>query len=430
MAGLWDDVELGIAGEEKDKEELQEFYEQTCYLDLDDDDFKEPYIVTVHVKSRKCVRIVAGYSKDSVVIEKGKVKKIPRIQMYTKYGFIPSPDGSFYDFGFGQLIGPLSDSVDTAINQLIDAGTLANQQGGFIRDGVSVGTQRGSIKWERGEFKRVKLPSNQSLNDSIFQLKFPEPSLVLFQLLGTLIQAAKDVTSVQDIMMGGNANDNEKATTSMIRVEQGMKVFSSIYKRIYRSLKQEFKKLFFLNAEYLPMEQYFTVLDTQKPAKVVLQDYTGDATDIQPVADPQLATSMLAFAKNQQLLGVMQHPLVDDEEVLRRFFEGLEIPAPERLIIPPEKRQPAPDPKLMLEVHKAATDHMVAKGKLIRDLADAIDKLASAESREKGTQLQLYMAIMQQLGLGNENTGNNAGTPGIGSGIAQGGNAGLSTGGY
>jgi chaperonin GroES len=54
-------------------------------------------------------------------------------QYFTKYGFIPTPDGGFYELGFGNLLGPVNDSINTIVNQLIDAGTMSNTGGGFFR---------------------------------------------------------------------------------------------------------------------------------------------------------------------------------------------------------------------------------------------------------------------------------------------------------
>ena len=425
---VWSDVELNISEDERDEEKLQEFYEQHTFLDLDGDGYKEPYIVTVHEASEKVVRIVAGFFVSDIevmfqgkrgrlgeltqgmaiqdlppdvaekLLEKATVVRVPRIHMYTKYSLIPSPDGSFYDLGFGQLVGPLSDSVDTTLNQLMDAGTLSNTQGGFALDGVNVGNQRGDIKWERGVFKKIKVPTGKSIQDALFQIRFPEPSIVLFNLLGTLIQSAKDVTSVQDIMSGAAAQGKgEAATTSMIRIEQGMKVFNAIYKRIYRSLKSEFRKLYKLNSIFLEREQYFRVLDDQRQERVALYDYQGDGTDVQPVADPQLATNLMALAKAQALMQTEAHPLSNSEEILRRFYEAMDVPSPENLIIPAEQRKAPPDPEMVLKTQKEASEHMKRVAEVAHLYADAMLRLAKAESEEEGTQLRQYMTFLRGM---------------------------------
>jgi chaperonin GroES len=282
------------------------------------------------------------------------------------------------------------------------------------------------VQFEVGEFKPIKVPSGRSIQDAIYQLKFNEPSLVLFNLLGTMIQAAKDVTSVQDIMTGGpgSAGSRETATTSMIRIQEGVKVFSAIYKRVYRALKIELKKLFKLNSRYLQPQQYFNVLDSQELEQIGLADYQGDGTDVQPVADPQLATPILAMAKTQAIMGIIQHPLVNDEEVLRRFFEAHEIPNPEGLFVPQEQRQPPPDPELMLKAQIAASEHTKRQSEIVANYAKALKDIANAESAEVGIQLQAYAQGLKSIieGWGGQGSvGGMAQLPGNEGGVQDGG---------
>jgi len=99
--------------------------EQHTYFDLDGDGYSEPYIVTVDYNSKKVLRIIPRFNENLILIDENKkVISIEAIQYYTKYSFIPNPDGGFYDIGFGRLLGPLNKSANTLINQLVDAGTL------------------------------------------------------------------------------------------------------------------------------------------------------------------------------------------------------------------------------------------------------------------------------------------------------------------
>jgi chaperonin GroES len=75
-------------------------------------------------QSKKVLRVVARFDSDGIIKnDKGDLVCIEPVEYYTKYGFIPNPDGGFYDIGFGHLLGPLNESVNTLINQLVDAGT-------------------------------------------------------------------------------------------------------------------------------------------------------------------------------------------------------------------------------------------------------------------------------------------------------------------
>lgn len=86
-----------------------------------------------------------------VVGENGKIVSIEAIQYYTKYGFIPNPDGGFYDIGFGRLLGPLNNSANTIINQLVDAGSLSNLQAGFIGKGLRIKMGESRFNQENGK---------------------------------------------------------------------------------------------------------------------------------------------------------------------------------------------------------------------------------------------------------------------------------------
>ena len=108
---------------------------------MDGDGYKEPYIVTVHKDTQKVVRVLARWQPDAVEPVVGKYNKLEvgRIEpdhYFTHFGFIPNPDGSMNYLGFGQLLSPLNESVNSVLNQLLDSGTLYNAGGGFIGRGA------------------------------------------------------------------------------------------------------------------------------------------------------------------------------------------------------------------------------------------------------------------------------------------------------
>ena len=213
--------------------------------------------------------------------QKPDVLRIKAIEYFTKWGFIPSPDGGVYDLGFGALLGPVNETVNTIINQLIDSGTLSNLQSGFIGRGARI---RGDTGFRPGEWKYVDVPG-ADLKASIVPLPAVQPSPVLFNMLGMLVNYGERIASVTDIMVGENVGQNTPAYTSQQLVQQGMTVFSGIFKRMFRSLRDELRRWYLLNRLYLSPEQYFTVLDG--PSMQVFQtDYLTDPTDIRPAADP------------------------------------------------------------------------------------------------------------------------------------------------
>ena len=212
-----------------------EFLEQHRWEDLDGDGYKEPYIVTVHKDTNKVVRIVANYFADSIKRnDKDEIINIKPESYFTKYSFIPSPDGGFYDIGFGILLGPLNESINTIINQLVDAGTMANTAGGFLSRGIKI--RGGNYNFAPMEWKHVD-STGEDLAKGIYPLPVREPSQVLFTLLQTLVNYGERIVGATDIMVGQNVGQNTPAETSRTMAENGNKVFAGIFKRIHRSLR-------------------------------------------------------------------------------------------------------------------------------------------------------------------------------------------------
>jgi len=330
--------------------------EQHTFLDLDDDGYPEPYVVTFELTSGEILSINRRHTLGDVVEENGKIIKITPTQMYTKFGFIPNPDGGFYDIGFGVLLGPLNESVNTLINQLIDSGTLNNLQSGFI--GKALKLKSGDQSFRPGEWKPVNIVG-EDLRKSIVPLPTKEPSAVLLQLMTALITSGKELASVAEIFTGKMPGQNTPATTTMASVEQGMKVFTAVYKRIFRSLSEEYKKIFTLNGLYMNPNTYVSVLDSE----IGPDDFDSETYDICPGADPTATSGTEKLMKAQGLLELLPliPGLLDPIEVVSRVLEAQEQPNWQKLFsqqvqqsgqLPP----PQPDPKLMAIQAKVEAD--------------------------------------------------------------------------
>lgn len=318
--------------------------EQHTFLDLDEDGYEEPYIVTFHLESRKVLRISARFDELGLQLdESGKVIRIEPIEYYTKFGFIPNPDGSFYDIGFGVLLGPINDSVNTLINQLVDSGSLNNLQSGFIGKGLRI--KMGESRFQPGEWKAVNATADD-LKKQIFPLPTKEPSNVLFQLMGSLITSGKELASVAEIFVGKMPGQNTPATTTMATIEQGMKVFTAVYKRTYRSLAEEYKKLYRLNEVYLDPQTYSEIMDTT----VDPGDFKAVGYDICPGADPSAISQTERLLKAQGLVEMLPMGVLDPLKVVQRVLEAQEQPNWQELIHQDTQQtgQPSkpPDPKL------------------------------------------------------------------------------------
>lgn len=368
--------------------------EQHTYLDLDEDGYSEPYIVTVELNSKKVLRIVPRFMEEDVEVdEKSKVVSIEAIQYYTKYGFIPNPDGGFYDIGFGRLLGPLNNSANTIINQLVDAGSLSNLQAGFIGKGLRI--KMGESRFQPGEWKAVNAVGDD-LKKQIFPLPVREPSQVLFNLLDLLLKSGKELASVAEIFVGKMPGQNTPATTTMATIEQGMKVFTAVYKRVYRSLTSEFRKIYKLNRVYMNPEEYISVLDQP----IEQSDYMSPEDDIIPGADPTAVSSQEKQQKVQALMQLLQLGTIDPMAVTQLYLEAHEIPDPQKYLRQP---QPQPDPKqqelqmkAQLEQQKAQRDMMMASEKLKMEQMTKQQELAhKAKMQQMDLQAKQVEAILK-----------------------------------
>lgn len=406
LQGIYLDVDLGVAPIPDRHDDTNfspdedttpyEIVEQHTYYDLDDDGYAEPLIVTFERNSGKVLRVSIRYYLDDVTRDGNQIVKIKPICMYTKFSFVPSPDGCFYDIGFGNLLGPLNESVNTTINQLLDSGTLNNLNGGFI--GKALRLRAGDTTFTPGEWKPVNA-TGDDLKKQIVPLPSKEPSGVLLELLKFLVQAGKELASVAEIFTGKMPGQNTPATTTMATVEQGMKVFTAVYKRIFRSLTEEFYKIFDLNGQYLDPNKYVNVLDTT----IGPDDFDKKTMDICPAADPQAASQGEKMQKAQALMQLNQAfpGALDPIKVITRMLDAMEIPQYQDLFtqevqqsgqLPP----PPPDPKVQALQMKSQLDQQKAQGDM---QAKAMEMEMEGRDREQQLAMkqQEHALKMQQM---------------------------------
>jgi len=403
--------------DEEDKAEL--FLEQHCWLDLDDDGYDEPYIVTVHEESEQVCRVVARYDLDGITLtDKGKVKKIIPVDYYTDFGFLPDPAGNYYKMGFAHLLGPINETINVTINQLLDAGHAANCQSGFIGSGVRL--KGGVLRVKPNEWIPIDVPGS-ALKDNIFPMPVRDPSPVLLQLLGLLTETGMKLAAVSETMTGETPGQNTPATTVLAMIEQGLKVFTSIYKRVFRSLKSEYKKLYRLNRLYMEDVEYVRVLDDQMA--VFQQDYSADDLDIVPVADPTISSEAQRLARAQAMLNSLQYNPTKGGKIgiLRYYYEAIGVPDVDKFLPPKEveglvnsPEPPNPDlikiqneiinnkGKLDIEMRKVNATQVKTEAEIELILAQvkemntrAIKNVADAEAKEAGIQIDSYSAMAQ-----------------------------------
>lgn len=348
-SGIWLDVSLqqDDVEEEPDTEPMYNLLEQHRWLDLDDDGYSEPYVVTVHRDTQKVLRIYARYEeKDIKENPKGQIVSIEPCQYFAGYRFIPSFDNGFYWVGFGALMAPLCETGNTLFNQLLDSGTINNLQSGFLSKEIKV--KGGNYRFTPGEWKKSE--SNfEGLTKGIVPLPTKEPSPVLFNLLSLVMDLTRDLAAIQDVLAGDTPGANASPTTVMALIEQGMKVYNAIYKRIYRALKAEFTILFKLNYRYLDEEEYYRVQETD--AMAFRQDFESEQVDVIPVADPYMSSDVQRLQRFEAMRTYVGLPGVDPAPILKYGLEAMRVPEEmiAQIMPPPPPNQPPPPEVLKME---------------------------------------------------------------------------------
>lgn len=379
--GVGDHAEDGQM-ESSDPQAPYQFLEQHTRFDLDGDGYAEPLIITVHHRTAKVVRIVARYDADGIQETEFEgeqiISRIAAADCYTLYPFLPNPDGGSYPVGFGHLLKPLNEAINTSLNMMLDAGHLQIAGGGFI--GTSLSISSGTVNFQMGEYKPVN-NKGQSIRDAVFPLPFPGPSPVLFQLLGFLVQAAKEVASIQNILAGDPSLANVQPTTLLALIEQGMRLYTAIHKRTYRALKKELNKLYRLNRIYLTKGERYRV--GQETFQVTPDDYRlGGGVD--PAADPNMVTDMQKLSRALVVFQLKDDPLVNPIEVRRRLLEAARVERIDKVLL---QAPPPPPPQAQMEMATAQAELGRTRAAEVKDQTQGILNLAQAQKLANESQI-------------------------------------------
>ncbi len=382
-----------------------EFLEQELYLDLDDDKYSEPYIVTVTKEDGKVFRIAPRYHEDDIMEEDGNVICIYPIDVYVDYHFLQNPKGLFQSVGFGILLLHLNQTANSTINALMDAAQLANLKAGYMDARCKV-IPKGNSHHDQGELKLVQSLPGVALKDSIVPIQYGEPSSVMFQLLQLVIDHAKDLSSSTEINNGTQSSQNAKTGATLALLEQGKVLHASIRKRIYRSMTNEFQLLFKLNSLYLDDVNY--AYYESGSVRVTKADFDPKKVKIIPVADPNLASSTEKLANAAFVQSIMGMPGIDPVKATAFILAQTTIPGIEGIMVDPNKKAP-PNPelvkiqaeieeagqKLNIEGAKLSNDEkrieieaQVAQGQILQYKANAMALMAKAESETQKLSLQ------------------------------------------
>src|SRR5210317_155605 len=286
---------------------------------------KIPYIVTLDEGSGEILSIYRNYEEGD--------KLYKRKEYFVHYKFLPGL--GFYGFGLIHMIGGLSRTATQALRQLLDAGTLANLPAGFKSRGIRI--RDDDQPFQPGEFRDVDAPGG-NIKDQFQILPFKEPSGTLFQLLGFVVQAGQRFASIADMQMGEDAQNRAVGTTIAL-LERGSRVMSAIHKRCYYAMRQEFRLLANVFADYLPPVYPYAVTNADRFVK--LQDF-DERVDVIPVADPNIMSmAQRVTLANENLKIAASNPQMHNlREAYRRVYEALGTKNIDALLKP--EQQPMP----------------------------------------------------------------------------------------
>jgi len=291
---------------------------------------KLPYIITIDEQANTVLSIRRNYNPE----DPDKTK----INYFVQYKFLPGL--GFYGLGLSHMIGGISKAATSILRQLIDAGTLANLPAGFKARGMRIRDEADPL--QPGEFRDIDTTGG-SLRENLIPLPIKEPSNVLMQLLGLLVDSGKRFAATADMNVG-DMNQAMPVGTTVALLERGTKVMSAIQKRLHYSQKVEFNLLADVFADYLPPEYNFETGSGSKDIKI--SDF-DDRVDIVPVSDPNIFSQSQRITMAQELLQMVQsapevHGPMGIYEAYRRMYGALGIDNVESLIQPPPDMTPKP----------------------------------------------------------------------------------------
>ena len=309
-------------------------YEVHVDLDLKgfedkDDDGEEtgialPYVVTLIKDSNEVLSIRRNWKEDDPL----RLKR----QHFVHYQYIPGFGA--YGFGLFHLIGGFAKSATSIMRQLVDAGTLSNLPGGLKSRGLRIKGDDTPIA--PGEFRDVDIGSG-ALRENILPLPYKEPSAVLAQLLGTIVEEGRRFAATADMQVSDMSAQAPVGTTLAL-LERQLKVMTAVQARLHYTFKQELGLLSIIIRDNADPDYNFDPEQGNRSARH--EDYEN--IDIIPVSDPNAATMSQRVVQYQAVIQMAQMApdIYDLPQLHRRMLEVLGIKNPDKLIPLPDDEKP------------------------------------------------------------------------------------------
>ena len=411
------------------------FYEQYCWIDLDEDRIEEPYIVTVHVMSGKVVRIVARYDEDCLIVkadsytpmslidaqrkaaaridalnaeyntgeeykapddlEGYELVRVEPIGIITKYGMIPSFDGTYLDVGFYHLIGATAMGVNKTTNDLLNAGTLATSQTGMVAKNFR--KRPGNFSVKMGEFMQTELNA-QELQSGLMKLPYSEPSQTLFALNEKMETSARSFSANVD--NGGMIQSNTAPTTALAMIQESRIQHTAHMSMIVDSMSEEFQIIFALNRDYIDEAEYKEVVGDDEA--VFSDDFNTDGLSISCGANPEMSSRMqrmmLAEAEMVQLPYVIQAG-GNAVAILKNYYDSIGSPNTHEYF--PNEAEMSPEEKAqmqqMQQMQQATLEAQQQQAQMIQLQTELLKKEQERKDAEAQINAQKTLAQIDEL---------------------------------
>ena len=285
-------------------------------IDDSEEDIAKPYVVSVERGSGEVLSIRRNWDSEDEL----KLKR----QHFVHYVYVPG--FGFYGLGLIHIIGGYAKAGTSIIRQLVDAGTLSNLPGGLKARGLRIKGDDAPI--EPGEWKDVDVPSG-SIRDNIMPLPYKEPSQTLFNLLNQITQEGRRLGAISDMNIS-DMSANAPVGTTLALLERTLKPMAAVQARVHYAMKQEFKLLKALMAEYASAEYSYQPARGEVTARQT--DYL--MTDVIPVSDPNSSTMAQRVVQHQAVLQMAQAApqIYDLPQLHRQMIEVLGVKNAEKIV--------------------------------------------------------------------------------------------------
>jgi hypothetical protein len=285
-------------------------------VDDSDDDIAKPYVVTMERGSNEILAIRRNWDEE----DKLTLKR----QHFVHYVYVPG--FGFYGLGLIHIIGGYARAGTSLIRQLVDAGTLSNLPGGLKSRGLRIKGDDSPI--EPGEWKDVDVPSG-SIRENIMPLPYKEPSQTLLALLDQITNEGRRLGAISDMNIS-DMSANAPVGTTLALLERTLKPMAAVQARVHYAMKQEFKMLKAIMAEYASPEYDYQPLRGEMSARQ--SDYR--LVDVIPVSDPNSSTMAQRVVQYQAVLQMAQQApqIYDLPQLHRQMIDVLGIKNADKLV--------------------------------------------------------------------------------------------------